>query len=490
MRSVPPRSAESALCALRAAAGSTCIVCYAAAGATHCIVSHRSEMGAGVSARRTSSEHSQAVPKRLFLYTERSAALPRLEASLVDNIEHCVSVQYEYGDWAGTSGARAVELVALVQRQVWRHGRFLSVAIAPLGPMHQPEGTAEGEDCRWQVSQSIVLTNPSDLLQRSHPMRVVMEALGHATIAGGRVDLLSCGMLRTWACPEHVWPRLLPLAAIEEATQSTFAASEHMCVGDPLDGDGEWPMESDATVDIRALYLRAPAAAAVPSDGRDGSERSHSVEGSVAPGALLQSRGALHQQYALGPSVRGTPLGRGSFARMRYATRRAPVAAAVDSKKKRLSGHVDGLLPRLWSGLSEGGRLQASCVSEAEVEEEVMVAVIGKARCHSMQQLAAEVRGCVCPPRRCIRTGLGGGGSQRGMGRNTYWPEDLHGTATRAVAQSVCLCSVPSPASFDRHSLPSCSLSCERRRCSGIFTSCACSIPFRRPISSSSSSSR
>ena len=61
-----------------------------------------------------------------------------------------------------------------------------------------------------------------------------------STVDGGSVDLLSCGVLGTWACPQSHWPRLRGFRSLEALAACRYNACCHALTGDPLQSEDEW----------------------------------------------------------------------------------------------------------------------------------------------------------------------------------------------------------------------------------------------------------
>jgi hypothetical protein len=281
-------------------------------------------MGGGASKSRAGKPTKErgsggAEKKRLVLYSEHAAELPAFVEALRANAMRVVSSPYSF------EAASADSLRQQVAKLAKQHGRFLSIALCPLGPNRAP-GTydeAEMEDCHWELSAQLVLKQASGLLRVDNPCRQVLEALGKATVDGGRVDLLSCGLIGTWACPESAFPSLMPLAPICESAGCCFTASKHMLTGNPIESEDEWPMDSDVTVDVRATYFLPPAG---------------------EPSRFRVSE--LQRRYALGDE-----LGRGAYAVVRRAVRRQEV------------GHEADLLELDGSGSTSAAQQPAAAVS-------------------------------------------------------------------------------------------------------------------------------
>lgn len=251
-------------------------------------------MGGGVSKRTKTVDGS----KRLVLYSNFAAELPSFVEALRENADSVTSAQYSF------STATAETLKALIAKLVKQNGRFASAALCPLGPNRPPASPNEAdfEDCKWELSERLVLTQASQLLRPDSPVRAVLEALGKAVVDDGRVDLLSCGLIGTWACPPTGYPTLMPFAPICEASSCRFSASRYMLLGNPIEAEDDWPMESDETIDARSTYFLPPA-------GYD-----------ATPEGALSSKfrvSALRKRYVLGEE-----LGRGQFAMVRRAVRR------------------------------------------------------------------------------------------------------------------------------------------------------------------------
>ena len=116
--------------------------------------------------------------KRLVLYSEHAAAVPSFAAALHDNAE-VVGAQYAF------ETATHKTLLAQLKTLVKMHGRFASVALAPLGPDRPPKPPEDTDDCCWEVSATLVQTSASQLLKADEPMRKLLEGLGQATVDEG-----------------------------------------------------------------------------------------------------------------------------------------------------------------------------------------------------------------------------------------------------------------------------------------------------------------
>jgi len=302
-------------------------------------------MGAGASSSTKAQGKSNSM--RLVLYSEHAAELPQFEEALQGVSAYTVGVRYKFSDQR-TGAVAASELLALLRGLVKKHtgGKgFTSVALIQHGPNRPPEALKAGEECRWELTANLVLTDPAQLLKEDDPVRRVMVALGSATVPGGRVDLLSCALLKTWACPEHKWPQLMPFVPIETETSCHFTASEHLLDAEAWASEDDWAMESDAAVDIKASYFLPPEDA--------------------APLGLLRVS-AMHKKYNL-----GEVLGRGQFAVVRHATLRTPAASYAKSARS----------------VQDAGALTAALPAG------VAIKVIDKAKCEaSMDEIALEVQ--------------------------------------------------------------------------------------------------
>ena len=311
-------------------------------------------MGGGASKPRPVAPSGP--PMRLVLHSEYATALPRFTEMLDENAAAVVREKYDFNN------LDLQKLTALLTSLVKEHGPFASVALAPLGPGRPPAppNEAENEECRWEISDALVLTDPVSLTDASHPVRVALEALGKATVDGGRVDLFTCDLLGTWACPEKKFPKLMPFHGIEETASCRFTASKNMLVGNPLEDD-EWPMETDASVDARAYYFVPP------------------------PGVFTKlHRSAMRQRYLLGQE-----LGRGNFAAVYRARRRGEGRSysGMDLSLRRSPSKLNRT-PSSGSGLGEGSMRRSSGPPPGA---EVAIKAIDKARVASMSEVEAEV---------------------------------------------------------------------------------------------------
>ena len=191
---------------------------------------------------------SQGNGRRLIVYSEYAAELPNFEQAL----KSCGTTLQPYKFESTT----CEDFCAMLTKLVHAHGLFERIALAPHGPNHAPPPQgASGDECRWELSKMVVLSDPCELSREDSEVRKVLCALGRSTICGGRVDLLSCSVLSTWACPRSSWPKLRGFAAIEEEADCRFAASTHALDGDPLQSEEEWLMETDASQNIKLHYF-------------------------------------------------------------------------------------------------------------------------------------------------------------------------------------------------------------------------------------------
>ena len=119
-------------------------------------------MGGGASKSRAGKPTKErgsggAEKKRLVLYSEHAAELPAFVEALRANAVRVVSSPYSF------EAASADSLRQQVAKLAKQHGRFLSIALCPLGPNRAP-GTydeAEMEDCHWELSAQLVLKQAS-----------------------------------------------------------------------------------------------------------------------------------------------------------------------------------------------------------------------------------------------------------------------------------------------------------------------------------------
>ena len=177
--------------------------------------------------------------------------MPNIEAALAA----CGTTIFARYSFDETSAA---ELISLIETLVARHGHFERIAIAPHGPERPPPSPQQGSiaECMpWEISAQVVMSDPVQLVDAAHPVSMVLHALGHATVEGGAVDLLSCTLLGTWACPESAWPRLRGFWEIESTTKCQFAASVHALSGSPLQSEDEWVMDTNEALSIKQAYF-------------------------------------------------------------------------------------------------------------------------------------------------------------------------------------------------------------------------------------------
>lgn len=250
-------------------------------------------MGGGASKASVTKDRS----KRLFLYSEHALGLRGLEAALQDN-PHTVGSSYPFE----TSDEQTLPL--LLKKLCRQHGRFSSIAVASHGPTRPPSPPRDDETFRWSLSKHVVLTDPTELQTPGTPFRSVLEAFGMAVVDNGRVDLLSCGLVGTWAAPPKAFPSVMILGPIEEKTSCRFTAAKNLFAhgGNDIAAAEEWPMDTNEIVDVRASYFLPPE------------------QGGVATSCTLKES-QLRQRYVLGDE-----LGRGNFAVVHRAERREAFA--------------------------------------------------------------------------------------------------------------------------------------------------------------------
>lgn len=189
-------------------------------------------------------------PPRLVLFSEHAAEIPNFEEAL----RQCGTMSQQFSFEHATS----TDLVGMIAALVSQHGLFERVAFAQHGPKRpppaEPSDGADVQGCFWELSQNCVMTDPCQLSLDPHPARDVLVALGRATVPGGGVDLLSCALLSTWACPRKAWPQLRGFTSIEEQTDCRFSASMHALQSDPLQSEEECSLS--AGVSNRRALLR------------------------------------------------------------------------------------------------------------------------------------------------------------------------------------------------------------------------------------------
>lgn len=257
---------------------------------------------------------------RLVLFSQHAAEVPKFEEAL----KSCGTTLVKYDFETTTSD----HFVALLKQLVKKHGHFERVALAPHGPKRPPPPSVANEDsyapgqCHWELSGSVIMTDPCQLSTKGNPARNVLVALGRATIPGGSVDLLSCSLLSTWACPPTKWPKLLGFISIEEEAECHFAACTHACEGNPLQSEDEWLMETDESRNIKAGYFLPPENQPSSISGILSTQL-----GYAKANASLIRVSDVFQNYAM-----GGVLGRGSFAMVRQATRRAEQHVYIPSQ--------------------------------------------------------------------------------------------------------------------------------------------------------------
>lgn len=242
---------------------------------------------------------------RLVLYSEHAAAVPNFEKAL----QQCGTKLHRFDFEASDSS----DLRIVIDRLVAEHGPFDRIAFAPHGPGRPPLPAArDGQDheCWWELTKNVVMTDPCQLSSEEHPARQVLFALGSATIPGGSVDLLSCAILSTWACPQAAWPSLRGFNSIEAEADCRFTACAHALSEDPLQSEDEWLVDSDESLNIKQLYFLPQP------EGKDAMSEAQLAY--AAANAALIKVAPIWRHYVL-----GVMLGRGSFATVREGTRRA-----------------------------------------------------------------------------------------------------------------------------------------------------------------------
>jgi hypothetical protein len=159
----------------------------------------------------------------------------------------CQKARYEF-DTDGVEHFKEIVARAVAENS----GQPLkSIALACHGPPPDADGEADHsggpeEVFHWPIAKTIVVSDDTDLIEKSHPARQVVDTLAEGVeLDSGRVDLLACSLLKSREGQEV-------FDAIERETQCNFAASNN-ATGNPRDG-GDWVMESD-NVDIRDFYF-------------------------------------------------------------------------------------------------------------------------------------------------------------------------------------------------------------------------------------------
>lgn len=297
--------------------------------------------------------------KRLFLHSERAACMPRLLEALEAAGTIAVAFSFER--------STASDVVELLDRLVMEHGAFERIAYAPHGPDHPPPAFEESDGsggCLWELTSSAVMTNPVQLSDDSHPARKLLYALGAATVPGGVVDLLSCSLLGTWACPPHAWPRLRGFALIEAHSGCVFNASTHS-LGQPhaLTSGDEWLMETNEAESIKHAYL-------LPGPTSD-ANRTARLEAQLAHERKhrhLIRIADIRRQYEL-----GAVLGSGAFGTVRVATRQPRKDERHSERAEGREEAVEGSVPA------------------ADLPGTVAVKTIAKARAANLEDLQREV---------------------------------------------------------------------------------------------------
>lgn len=218
-------------------------------------------------------------PERLMIFSEHAAAMPNFEAALQAVGTRTLRFNFET--------ANAADLIASIEGLVAAQGQFERIAFAQFGPEHAPQAATSEDECFWELSKNCVMTDPTQLSQADHPARQLLVALGRATVKAGFVDLLSCGVLATWACPRRAWPTLKGFSSIEAEADCHFNASTHALAGSPLQSEDEWLMESDEALNIKQAYFLPRSQSLSAEDMQLRYAKEHESLIRVAPGIAL-----------------------------------------------------------------------------------------------------------------------------------------------------------------------------------------------------------
>ena len=166
---------------------------------------------------------------RLVLYASDTPDKADFVLSLLPGV---TAVEYD------VETATEADLVGLIGvAMAVNGGPFESIALACHG-----DGAASG--FAWSISKKLVVTEAAAI---DSSVVAVMQALGRATAAGGRVDLFACSLLATDAGSAI-------FAQIQRATETHFAASDDLTGNARGQGLQDWVMESDG-VNVKPLYF-------------------------------------------------------------------------------------------------------------------------------------------------------------------------------------------------------------------------------------------
>ena len=166
---------------------------------------------------------------RLVLYASDTPDKRDFILSLNTNV-----MDYEF-DVVTDTKESLIKLVNDAKRK--NGGPFASIGLAGHG------GNSDAKNFKWAITNSLVVkgdTVGDDVIE-------VMRALGQATVAGGRVDLFACSLLKTKAGKTV-------FESIQKATDAHFAASDDLTGNSRGKGLQDWVMESDG-VDIKPFYF-------------------------------------------------------------------------------------------------------------------------------------------------------------------------------------------------------------------------------------------
>jgi hypothetical protein len=172
---------------------------------------------------------------RLVLFSDRTP-------DIVDFMNMVKVSKYGY---SFNSPGNADELVKLIENSVASisiSGKgFESIALANHGPKPSDDTSFE-----WAITKDISIKSVDELKDPNNCVRRVLEALGKATIEGGRVDLFACNLLASEEGKAI-------FKEVEALTKCNFAASTNK-TGNPTSKDTDWVMESD-NVDVKGMYF-------------------------------------------------------------------------------------------------------------------------------------------------------------------------------------------------------------------------------------------
>ena len=124
-----------------------------------------------------SSKPDPAISRRLIIYSELTTQLPGFTDVMKAIAPAVVGWQYCFAGPKATDADQFVAQLSKLVKQYTQGRGFESIALITHGPK-PPAPPPEGEDCLWELSGRIVLTDPSHLLRDSHAVNQVMRVLG------------------------------------------------------------------------------------------------------------------------------------------------------------------------------------------------------------------------------------------------------------------------------------------------------------------------